>query len=738
MARKEMQAKASERTKTTFIQKPEDRFINRELSWLAFNERVMEEALNHEHPLLERLKFLSISANNLDEFYMVRVAGLHDQVRHGNAELSQDGLTPREQLRRINRRAGKLMQRQQKCWRGLRNELTATGIEVLSPADVDKQEKQWLKDYFLSNIFPALTPIAVDPAHPFPFLPNLSLAIVLGLRRDTKLMVLPKKKKAAKAVPEGEKNLHAIVLLPQKLDRFVVLPAEKNKIYRVMLLEDVVRMFVDALFPGCALLGSGMLRINRDSEIEVEDEAEDLVRVFESAVKRRRRGSVIRLKISADTPDDLLGFVLEEFKVQQKNVVRVDGVLGLEGIGMLYQLKRPDLKFTPHTSRFPERIMDYNGDCFAAIQAKDIVVHHPYESFDVVVQFLRQAAADPDVIAIKQTLYRTSNDSPIVKALIEAAEAGKSVTALVEMKARFDEEANIRWGRDLERAGAQVVYGVVGLKTHAKVSLVVRKVEGGLHSYVHFGTGNYHPVTAKIYTDLSFFTCDPALCRDAARLFNYLTGYSPPEQYEKIVIAPSNMRRTLLQYIRDEIAHAKAGRHANIWAKMNSLVDPEMIDALYEASQAGVKIELIIRGICCLRPGVPGFSDNIHVKSIVGRFLEHSRIFCFGLGNALPSPKAKVFMSSADWMPRNLNWRVEVMVPIENDTVHQQIMGQIMMASLKDDMQSWILQPDGQYERMFSKQDGFSSHEFFMNNPSLSGRGTALHGKKNPQPPKGA
>ncbi len=738
MARKEMQAKISERKKQAFIQKPEDRFINRELSWLAFNERVMEEALNQQHPLLERLKFLSISANNLDEFYMVRVAGLHDQVRHGNAELSQDGLTPREQLRRINRRAGKLMQGQQKCWRGLRNELTATGIEVLAPADVDKQEKQWLKDYFLSNIFPALTPIAVDPAHPFPFLPNLSLAIVLGLRRDTKLMVLPKKKKATKSAPEGEKDLHAIVLLPQKLDRFVVLPAEKNKIYRVMLLEDVVRMFVDALFPGCTLLGSGMLRINRDSEIEVEDEAEDLVRVFESAVKRRRRGSVIRLKISADMPDDLLGFVLEEFKVQQKNVVRVDGVLGLEGIGMLYQLKRPDLKFAPHTSRFPERIMDYNGDCFAAIQAKDIVVHHPYESFDVVVQFLRQAAADPDVIAIKQTLYRTSNDSPIVKALIEAAEAGKSVTALVEMKARFDEEANIRWGRDLERAGAQVVYGVVGLKTHAKVSLVVRKVEGGLHSYVHFGTGNYHPVTAKIYTDLSFFTCDPALCRDAARLFNYLTGYSPPEQYEKIVIAPSNMRRTLLQYIRDEIAHAKAGRPANIWAKMNSLVDPEMIDALYEASQAGVKIELIIRGICCLRPGVPGFSDNIHVKSIVGRFLEHSRIFCFGAGNSLPSPKAKVFMSSADWMPRNLNWRVEVMLPIENDTVHQQVMGQIMMASLKDDKQSWILHPDGSYERMFSKQDGFSSHEFFMNNPSLSGRGTALHGKKNPQPPKGS
>ncbi|NDF12463.1 MAG: RNA degradosome polyphosphate kinase [Proteobacteria bacterium] len=709
------------------LENPEQRFFNRELSWLAFNERVLEEAGNLNHPLLERIKFLSISASNLDEFYMVRVAGLNAQLRNRVTEKSQDGLLPREQLRQVNHRANELMHDQQTCWRHIHKELEKEGILIVEASETKAEEKKWLEEYFTTNIFPALTPIAIDPAHPFPFIPNLSIAMVLRLEKQTNVSTLHKNKGPGIS---KQKHLKAIILLPQKLQRFIQLPDTKGKHTRVVLLEEVISLFMDRLFPGWKVKGSGLIRINRDSELEVVNEAEDLVQQFETAVKRRRRGTVIRLKISANLPDDLKEFVIEEFQVKESDIVVVDGMIGLSGLSELYDIKRPDLKFAPYKIRFPERIQDYNGNCFDAIAAKDLVIHHPYESFDVVVRFLRQAAADPDVVAIKQTLYRTSNDSPIVKALIEAAEAGKSVTAMVELKARFDEEANIRWGRDLERVGAQVVYGMVGLKTHAKVSLVVRRVDGGLRTYVHFGTGNYHPATAKIYTDLSYFTTDPALCRDAARLFNYLTGYAPPENYEKISVAPLSLRPNLLQLIRDEINHAKAGKPAGIWAKQNSIVDPEIIDALYEASQYGVKIDLIVRGICCLRPGVKGLSENIRVKSIVGRFLEHSRIFCFGNGYPLPSPENKVFISSADWMPRNLDWRVEVLVPIENATVHQQILNQIMNANIKDEKQSWMLESDGKYTRVKYKADSFSAHEFFMNNPSLSGRGTAIHGKK--------
>ncbi|ENY80802.1 RNA degradosome polyphosphate kinase [Sphingopyxis sp. MC1] len=684
-----------------------DRFFNRELSWLAFNRRVMEEARNPAHPLLERLRFLSISGSNLDEFFMVRVAGLKGQQLQGIDDPSADGRSPGQQLAEIEAEVNRLVDEQQSEWQKLHGLLAEQGVIVHGAGSERERLRASLRQYFSEQIFPILTPQVLDPAHPFPFILNRGLGVIFDLQRQA----------------TGD-TVRELVMIPASLPRLVPVPGEATSFVPI---EYLVELFADLIFPGYTSRSIGVFRIIRDSDIEIEEEAEDLVRLFRTAIRRRRRGRVILLELEADMPAELAAVLNADIQGHEAIVAKIGGFVGLAALSALVDVDRPDLKFPAYSPRFPERIREHGGDCFAAIRSKDIVVHHPYESFDVVVSFLRQAAADPDVVAIKQTLYRAGNQSPVIRALIEAAEAGKSVTAVVELKARFDEEQNLLWANQLERAGVQVVYGFIEWKTHAKISMVVRREGQGYRTYCHFGTGNYHPITARIYTDLSFFTADPRAGRDAAQLFNYITGYVEPERLELVTMSPLNMRAHLCELVDAEIAAARAGLPSGLWAKMNSLVDPGIIDKLYEASAAGVPIELIVRGICCLRPGVPGLSETIRVKSVVGRFLEHSRIWAFANGSRLPHQRAKLYISSADWMPRNFDRRVEYMIPIENPTVHDQILDQVLVANLIDNEQSWVLQADGTYVRVDPGDKPFNLHHYFMNNPSLSGRGTALH-----------
>lgn len=690
-----------------------ERYYNRELSWLQFNKRVLAEARNPANPLLERLRFVSIAASNLDEFFMVRAAGLIGQQKAGVGGRSIDGLTPSQQLSRIQEFAARLATDKLDCWRTIRKELAANSIELIEEDGLSADDIVWLRKEFLAKMFAILTPLNIDPAHPFPFIHNKGLTLVVSMKQ-----------------PRGGK-MNGLIPIPPQLPRFVQLPATSgHSRHRFVSIETVIGLCLDELYPSLLDVHPvGSFRVLRDSDIEYEEEAEDLTIAYEALLRRRRRGDVIRLEVEEKMPAELRRYVMAQLEVTDDLVYVKDGLLGLSDISRMIVDDIPELLFEQFTPRSPERVEDYSGDVFATIRNKDFIVHHPYESFEVVLRYLRQAVSDPNVLAIKWTLYRTSaENSPIVEALKEAAEFGKSVTAVIELKARFDETTNIQLARDMEKSGVHVVFGFQQMKTHAKLGLVVRREGDAMATYCHIGTGNYHPQTARIYTDLSYFTDDPTIGSDVMRIFNFVTGYGRPTALAELAASPVGIRERIVEHIDAEIAHAKAGRPAGIWWKLNSIVDRAIIDKLYEASSAGVEIDLIVRGICCLRPGIPGLSDNIRVRSVIGRFLEHARIYCFGQGTELPSRDAAVYISSADMMERNLDRRVEVMVPLKNPTVHAQVLDQIMAANLKDNEQSWMVLPDGSSERIqpATDEEHFNLHKYFMTNPSLSGRGQAL------------
>lgn len=679
-------------------------FFDRELSWLSFNERVLMQAELAHNPLAERLRFIAISSDNLDEFYMVRLAGLYQLQARGYRHSPQSDSRLDETVSLVESRAQELLEAQHIRLKQVLRLLEEEGCNLLKPADLSEEQLTWLEHWFEAHILPLLSPITLDPTHPFPFIQNKGKGLITELTG-------PKKKK-----------LVSVITIPDQLDRFIALPGQSLQFVPV---EQVIIQFMQKLYPKMEVQHATPFRILRDSEIEIDDEAEDLVNQFEDALRRRRRGNVVSLSLSGKLSKNTLKMLCREMELPPERVQYHDSFIGLGDFSALVGQMPNRLLYPSFSARFPQRILDFKGDCFAAIKNKDIIVHHPFESFDVVVRFLEQAADDPDVLAIRQTLYRTTPRSPIAQALIRAAENGKTVIAMIELKARFDEENNIQLARMLERAGAQVVYGLVDLKVHSKLSHVIRKEQNKLVSYTHCGTGNYHPATAKIYTDLSFFTCDPAICDDVRQVFSYLTSYVQPEQLNKLVISPKKSAEWLIQRIEQEIEHAQAGRKGRIWIKTNAIVDHNITEHLYKASQAGVKIFLLVRGICCLRPGVPGMSENICVKSIVGRFLEHGRIYAFGNGDEIGAKKTDVYIASADLMPRNLYRRVESFIPLENATVRQQILGQVMTALAQDNRDSWILQPDGRYiKQVEENEDNLSAHQYFMTNPSLSGLGS--------------
>ena len=685
-------------------------YINRELSWIKFNRRVLEEAENKKNPLLERLKFLSISGSNLDEFLMVRLAGIKGQVDADVNDLSIDGYYPNEILEKIVFETKKLIKEQHRCWKKLKKHLKNNEVLILKQKDLNKRQLTLLKTYFIDKIYPILTPLSLDPAHPFPFINNLALTIIVNFQDHKK------------------RKITTIIPIPESLERFITITEEKIKLVHI---SDIVISFLNHIFPNYKILSYGSFRVLRDSDIEFSDEAEDLARSFENQLKLRKFGKTIFLEIEKKTPSNLVDLICKKLGIDEKFVEFIDEMIEVSSLEQLTKIKKKKLLWKKFEPRYPERLKESKNDCFLAIKKKEFIVHHPYESFDVVVQFLRQAANDPDVLVIKQTLYRTVREnSEIALALIEAAESGKSVTAIVELKARFDEETNIKYSKDLEKAGVHIVYTFANMKTHAKLSLVVRKEKTGLKTYVHIGTGNYHPDNAKIYSDLSLFSCDKFICDDVQKVFNMITGYAKIKKFNLLNVSPINLKNSMLELIENEIKNKKKGLNGEIWLKCNSLVDKDIIDKLYYASKNGVKIELIIRGVCCLKPGLPGVSENIKVKSIVGRFLEHSRIYCFASGNSMPSRNNKVFISSADLMPRNFERRYEVMVPILNSTVHKQVIDQIMVTYLNDKKQSWIMDQFGNYNKLNKLNSSDSAHDYFMSNPSLSGRGNAIKKSK--------